>query len=706
MLFAHGPSDPRGPGGKVGQSNTALQGWTDKGHSSACADMSQVLPLSTEVVDAIGRCAQVLDEPDRLKEEVAQLRSLEGEPASFATALFELERARRGDPEARQALSTIAEHLLGFWQDRRGDSLASQHPALELLWADASALLISFEVKRFARALESCWEARGDAERLALAIDALLPEGNRRVEFARCLYHLELARLGRAQSRAEFARRAVLIQEAYGEPRVAQELIGEDSGLDHLWKELVPYLDEFFEMLEEQQAKAMAAAASPPMPAVTAPAPPPAAPVTERVPAAERTTEAEGVPAAQVATPAAGVAPAEAVTEGEGQPLPEVTAPPPPTPKEVSREEVALHRAPVSDATVLDTLPPDQRPTERPQKADELLPAHLEEPEEAWVVPSDQRPTDRPQPAVPAPRDNVVTDQVPALAPPKPPEEALDSTLPPRREMGNVSGVFDLWLTTQEGAEAKAEPADEIEVVEPEPTAPPARPPRPPDESGEIELADVVETIPPGVPPPPPDTTPVPVPPPKRRVTGSGIIDLQQALKDSKAQAFARPPPPPEPEYQPDAAALAFWRYAEQALQLLPPGDGPRLEARVLSGEGRAERKKLTTFADEALRRFEGVPESRAFACMMRLYLAAQMKEKSLFGGVNAKRKEAFRAALQLLSGEPLAAGHVAVWFELDGKQTVDLLQSALEVVGDYLQFCSRSGLDPLDASSAEQFLP
>jgi hypothetical protein len=42
---------------------------------------------------------------------------------------------------------------------------------------------------------------------LAEAIGQLSPAGNRRVEFAACLYHLELARLGVASSRAEFARR-------------------------------------------------------------------------------------------------------------------------------------------------------------------------------------------------------------------------------------------------------------------------------------------------------------------------------------------------------------------------------------------------------------------------------------------------------------------------------------------------------------------
>ncbi|MFT3840974.1 MAG: hypothetical protein QM723_28545 [Myxococcaceae bacterium] len=684
------------------------------------------------VVDAIARCAQVLDEPDRLKAEVQTLREFDGDAATFAVALFELERARRGDPEARQAIGAVAQSLLAFWQDKRGDEIATSHPALETLWADASALMVSFEVKRFDQVLKTCWEVRAEAEPLSEAIEQLKPDGNRRVEFAKCLYHLELARLGRTASRGEFARRAGLLQEAYPEPKVAQELIGDDDGLAHLWKELVPYLDEFFEMLEEQQAKVAAAAAAQargpepvstpgaPMPESTAPAPPPPA-------RQELSTEPVRVPDAD-ATPPPAPSPDKALRIDESQ------------------ESVAVHRAPVPDTTVVEPAPPAAKtaeaekadapadaaedvevfdpsaptpppPPPRPSKADELLKAHLESTDDQyqtfqestddqWTVrnarsvvmpPSpaeDERITEKPLPAVKVPpnRDNTATDQVPAHQPAAAtlPEEGLNDTLPPQRQMGNVSGVFDLWLTTQ------AESAD-VEIIEPGPSVPPP----PPEQPEALEMADVIETIP----PPPPDTTPVPKP--RGKLSSSGIIDLQQAVRDSKAQALGDDVDTgPEPLYSPDEASLAFWRFSEKALELLPPGDGPRAEARVLSGEGRAERKKLNGYADEVLRRFESVPEARSFACLLKLYMAAQMKEKSLFGGANVKRKEAFRAALQLLSPSPLAAGHCAVWFELDGKQTVDLLQVGLEQVSDFLQFCARSGLDPLDPTSAEQFLP
>ena len=107
----------------------------------------------------------------------------------------------------------------------------------------------------------------------------------------------------------------------------------------------------------------------------------------------------------------------------------------------------------------------------------------------------------------------------------------------------------------------------------------------------------------------------------------------------------------------------------------------------------------------QVTRRFDTVPEAKTFACMVKLYLAAQLKEKGLFGGVNQKRKEAFIAALGLLSAEPLAAGHCAVWFELDGKESLEKLHDGLDVLTDYLQFCARQNLDPLDPSVPAQFM-
>ena len=242
------------------------------------------------VTEGIARCAAVLENPAELRSQVEQLRAQAGEAALFAAALFDLERARRGDAEARTQLLEVADSLLVFWRDRSGDSLANLHPALGPLWASASELLASFEVKRFKRALDACWEARADVEALQEAIKGLLPPTNRRVEFAACLYHLELARLQVATSRGEFARRAGLVHEAYHSKEIAEELVGEDPGLKHLWSDLIPYLDEFFEALEEeaerkQRSKAITTPGGEAVPAPTAPPPPrPSTPVAAAPP--------------------------------------------------------------------------------------------------------------------------------------------------------------------------------------------------------------------------------------------------------------------------------------------------------------------------------------------------------------------------------------------------------------------------------------
>src|SRR5204863_6327037 len=131
--------------------------------------------------------------------------------------------------------------------------------------------------------------------------------------------------------------------------------------------------------------------------------------------------------------------------------------------------------------------------------------------------------------------------------------------------------------------------------------------------------------------------------------------------------------PPPKPkaksrdldvlvDYEPDAEAQAFWRHTEAALGLLPGKDEPRTGSRVLSADGRGERKKLNAWLDGMNGRFTEVPEARAMQCLLRLYMAAQVKQKTLFGQPNPKRKEAFRSALALLSGDAAAAGRAAVW--------------------------------------------
>ena len=531
-------------------------------------------------VDAlIARCADLRKDLGAQKLQLGLLRSLPDSRAAFAVALFELERARHGDPDARAALSEVAASLLESWHDGRAEEYARSHPVLVGLWSDAAALLARFEAQRFRLALDACWEARADVAELERRVQALGGGEARRAEFARCLYHLELARLGVQGSRAEFARRAALAHEAYLDPDVARELVGDDPGLQHLWQDLVPYLDEFFESLEEARAKSGEAAGTP------------TADELEETLSSEELVELPpqpSLPETRVTAPHAPGVPYDvhsAVTLRPGTRLEDLVA---------------------GDPSQSATLPPDASPATARR-----------------LRPPDARPG-----AVRPP-------------PPPPPDPQVPDTLPPSTARASVG----------------------------------LRPPH--------------DTLPPAPPPPPNDTLPPDVlvelaPDP----TSESSVDLE-VVED----------------FEPGPATQAFWRYTEVCLALLPPVDAPRLSARVLAAEDRKDRKKLTAWLDDVKTRFQEVPESRALQCLMRLYLAAHLKERSLFGARNEKREEGFAQALALLDRDPAAAGRAAVWFELDGPRTAEKLAEALEVAWDYLQFCHRNRLDPLAPTSPRLFL-
>ncbi|MBS1150002.1 MAG: hypothetical protein H6Q89_1700 [Myxococcaceae bacterium] len=667
----------------------------------------------------------MLEDLKLLRDELGQLRQHTDQTALFATALFDLERARRGDPDARMQLLEVADSLLVFWRERTGDALADTHPALGPLWAHASALLVSFEIKRFKRALDACWEARGDAALLQVAIDGLQPPGNRRVEFAACLYHLELARLFVDSSRGQFARRAGLIHEAYHSKEAAAELVGDDPGLQHLWKDLVPYLDEFFEALEAEQerklrsnvatepggAAAVARSPVPPPPEITpVHGVKPAAPL----PAAESTAGETTDPIARPVAEEVAVTFSEPAGEQGSAPDVEPEAEPIAvtfvgrTPQPVARPAAEVEAEPIG-VTFVGRAP---EPIEEVQAEAIRVPEPVADPvtelePEAiamtFVGPTPVRKSGNLETDPTDPSSQPLSAEAIVAAPPPPP---ADST-----------GVFDLWLKEPNRPTAPPPPRDLTptpavieaveEYLEPVPTGPPPPPANftpAPGSMLAMEFPDPDVTAP--RPPPPPNTTPAPGRAPM--LSQSGILDLQDIVEEV-------PSLPPQlrrssldvemGDYEPDEATQTFWRHTEETLGLLPAADAPRMDRRALSADGRTERKKLNGWLDGVTRRFNTVPEARTFACLTKLYMAAQLKEKGLFGGANAKRKEAFVAALELLSAEPVAAGHCAVWFELDGKETLEHLGNGLEVLTDYLQFCARQNLDPLDPAVPAQFM-
>jgi hypothetical protein len=515
--------------------------------------------LPIELSRSIERCAAALGDLTRLKTEVNTLKSSGDGLAHFASALFELELAREGDTESRGHLSKLAEVLLVFWRDGSGDELSRLHPSLQTLWLSVAPMLVQFEMRRFDASLAACWKQRDDTNALLRAVEELEPEGNRRVEFARCIYHLELVRKGVESSRKEFAKRAGLLAEAYQDQQLANDLIGHDAGLLHLWGELRPYLDEFFEGLEEQAARMQEGTKKVKIPSVP--------PVTR--------SEVKTDPATPPAL-------------GDGP-------------------DVPSFRSLVNKSKPL-ASPPARPPPSRPPPPPSLN-----------ITP--------PGSFVP---DADVIIEAEEAAPPIPPPPPVNLTPP------------GAWFPPKEAS------AD-VEIVEADFEAPP---------------------------PPPPALTP------SQGVAMVGEEDI-------------------EVEFEPDEATIAFWDYTFASLQQAPVDNQ---KPRMLATESRNDRKRLTTWL-EGMHQHLAVPEGRAFAALVRLVLAGETKEKSLFGQANPRRKEALEAAFSLLSPNPEAAGKAAVWFELDGQETKDALGRGLELLYPFLAFCARHELDPLQQTAIAKYL-
>ncbi|MBL8912496.1 MAG: hypothetical protein JNM17_17520 [Archangium sp.] len=584
--------------------------------------------LPDVLTQSIERCAGALGDTTRLKAEVQKLKATGEGVAHFASALFELELAREGDPESRKHLSHLAEVLLVFWRDGSGDTLARLHPAMQSLWLSVAPMLVQFESRQFDSALQRCWKHRSEPNLLLVHIDALQPEGNKRVEFARCVYHLELARQGVDRSRAEFAKRAGVLAEAYQDGDVANALIAHDAGLLHLWSELKPYLDEFFEGLEEAAARAQDSTKKVKMP--VSPVPDHHQAKTELHPplgegrdvpsfrTLVNTGKPLSTPGPMRAVPPMGPS---SMTSGSRNSLPQVGERPPRS-SPPSQQKLAVH-------------PPPPAP---PPAAGNLTPPG------GWVADN-------------ADADVIIEEMAPVSS------SAVASVPPPpkiRSADASAGGI--------------APPPPPIDLTPPGAWRPPKTP------SGEVELVDAIEVdVAEPKPPPPPPVTPA--------------HGLAQVIADAEEL---------EVEFEPDDGTLAFWEYTFAALQMAP-GEGQQ-RARMLASESRADRKRLTTWLD-GLNPHLNVPEARAFGSLVRLMLAAETKEKSLFGQANPRRKEALEQAFALLSPTPDAAGHAAVWFELDGAETQAALDRGLELLIPFLAFCARESLDPLKSETVQKYL-
>ena len=190
-------------------------------------------------------CIQSLSLP-KLMPALDKLRGHPSERAQLVVALLDLEHARRGSMESKARIPEAAKLLLHTWRKGKPNALLRGDPTLTKLWEEAVVLLRLFEAKRLSKQLNDCWDARADLPRLKAAVAALSPPGHRRVEFATCLYSLQLVRLGVKEAQSEFQRRVLLLKEAFFSPALASQLQGSNIGLAQLWQEVQPALTRYF----------------------------------------------------------------------------------------------------------------------------------------------------------------------------------------------------------------------------------------------------------------------------------------------------------------------------------------------------------------------------------------------------------------------------------------------------------------------------
>jgi hypothetical protein len=483
-----------------------------------------------------------------------------------------------------------------------------------------------------------CLAAAEDAVALRQELSGLSELSGKRAEFAYCLFSLDLARLGEAEARAQFARHAGVLLEAHRDPSVAAELLGGNEALERRWQRFVPLLAEFDRALGGEPALTADRTLVEPHPA--------RASTSKDSDAVDGPTQ-DGGPEEAI-DGAADAAYAERMDlAGLNESLVAFGGLPPSDRVEFALCLFNLERARLGE---------ESAKTDFAIRTGLLLLAYRD----------------------PALADTLIghsaglralwTDLVPYLEEffePADDEEALDEEA--------------LEVAEFEDPEVRAEAvADALDVIVDRQT------PQPPPASGA-----------PKRPPPPPSPTPVPS---KLPLAGGrkGSISYRRLT--------VPPPPAPEPSLLPSPETAAFWGYAEKALALLPDEHGQLSGKQTFALEDRDARTHLKAFAREVVTRFPHSPEARSMGALVELFLAAHLKEKTLFGMPNDKRIRAAQDALSLLTADPVAAGHAAVVFENDGPQTIARFGDALVLVQRFLAHCLREKVDPLSPEAVTGF--
>lgn len=607
---------------------------------------------------ALSQCVNAQGDAVALRAGVDALARLPGQRAEFALCVFSLELARLGEEQARTEFASHTAVLLAAHRDPAlGAWLMQGDPNLQARWERLRPLLTEFDRQQRAAegetaaaepsqgtafepaspvtassfensigaddaidlAAEACFAVRAEAESLQLAMQALEESPGRRSEFALCLFHLELVRLGLEESKRGFALRTQLLLEAYHDPEIARSLVGSSSGLALLWDDLVPYLEEFFEPPEAEEPEA------------------------RHEPEQEPEQEIEHVTGREQ----------EAMPEEE--PVAEVELSPEPIAAEEAVEAVELAIEDVGTE-----LPPELPPAEISREGTVRADQVLGEISGTLELPIEETAVDEPPP------EEVALDEVEEVSE-APAELSADDAI----EVAEVS--------------ADEEALDSSDLVE-EVVAPPRRPPPPP----------------PRVPPPPPKGPPAPP-----RVPPQFNFDqpVRQTGSHKKPPRLSPPRPPTMDELStPSPETLAFWKHTDKVLELLPDENGDMSGKQAFAVKSREERKKLDKLGKDAATKFPNSPPARAMHCMVEMYLASQLKEKTLFGKPNEARREALAESFKLLEPDPVSAARVAVLVEADGPVSLANFGKTVEAMHGYLAFCMRNNLDPLNHETASKY--
>jgi hypothetical protein len=114
---------------------------------------------------------------------------------------------------------------------------------------------------------------------------------------------------------------------------------------------------------------------------------------------------------------------------------------------------------------------------------------------------------------------------------------------------------------------------------------------------------------------------------------------------------------------------------------------------------------RLEAFLNQAVSYGDLVGTARGMASLGQLFLATNLRMKTLFGKRNARRATALRLGLSRLPADSEALEQAAAVFELEGGNALVAFEKVLELLLDYLAFCHQQRKDPRGNAAVEAYV-